>query len=102
MKADTTFDVCDSFASEGGINPGEPVIRGTDKAKQVKTATVDDIDKIIGVAVHTHKDIPDSGKYFEDGYCLSVMTFGDIYVVAGADFEAGNSVTIYFVNCHRL
>ena len=37
MKADSTLDVCDSFASEGGVNPGECVIRGTDKARQIKT-----------------------------------------------------------------
>ena len=94
MKADSTLDVCDSFASEGGINPAECVIRGTDKAKQIKTATVADISKIIGVAVHAHKDIPESGKYFEDGYSVSVMTFGDIYVMLGGDVEAGDAVTI--------
>ena len=94
MKADSTLDVCDSFASEGGVNPGECVIRGTDKARQIKTATVEDVDKIIGVAVHNHKDITDSEKYFEEGYSVSVMTFGDIYVVLGGDVEAGDKVTI--------
>lgn len=94
MKADSSIDVCESFASEGGVNPGEAVIRGTDKAKQIKTATVEDVNKIIGVAVHNHKEITDSEKYFEEGYSVSVMTFGDIYVVAGGDVEAGDKVTI--------
>lgn len=94
MKADSAFDVCDSYASEGGINPGEAVIRGTDKVRQIKTATVADVDKIIGVAVHNHKDIPESGKYFEDGYSVSVMSFGDIYVLAGGEVTAGDGVTI--------
>lgn len=93
MKADTTVDVCDSFSSEGGINPGEAVVRGTDKAKQIKTATESDT-AIIGVAVHTYKDIPNSGKYFEEGYSVSVMTFGDIYVLAGGDVEAGDKAKI--------
>ena len=92
MKADVTVDVIDSFSSEDGINPGEPVIRGTDPAKQVKTAAVGDVNKIIGIAIHTHKDLPISGKYYEEGYCLPVMTFGDVYVVAGGDVKAGDGV----------
>lgn len=98
MKAGATLDVCDSFASEGGIDAGEAVIRGTDKAKQVKTATTSDIAKIIGIALHTHKEIPATGKYYEEGYCLPVMTFGDVYVKAGGDVTAGDNVTITINN----
>ncbi len=98
MKADATLDVCDSFASEGGIDAGEAVIRGTDKAKQVKTATTSDIAKIIGIALHTHKEIPATGKYYEEGYCLPVMTFGDVYVKAGGDVTAGDKVSIAIVD----
>ena len=95
MKADVTVDVVDSFASEGGIDPGEAVIRGTDPQKQVKAvASADDIAKVIGIAVHTHKDPVEGGKYYEEGYCLSVMTFGDIYVQAGGDVTAGDAVAI--------
>ncbi len=95
MKADVTVDVVDSFASEGGIDPGEPVVRGTDPAKQVKAvASAADAANIIGIAVHTHKAPNDGAKYYEDGYCLSVMTFGDIYVEAGGDVVAGGAVAI--------
>lgn len=95
MKADVTVDVVDSFASEGGIDPGEAVIRGTDPQKQVKAvASADDVAKVIGIAVHTHKGPVEGGKYYEEGYCLSVMTFGDIYVQAGGDVTAGDAVAI--------
>ncbi len=86
MKANTTVDTVDSFASEGGVNPGDPVIRGTDPEKQVTVAaTSGDGAKVIGIAVHTHKDPNETGAYYEDGYCLPVMTSGDIYVTAGDD-----------------
>ena len=86
MKADATTDVIDSFAAEGGINPGELVIRGTDAAKQCKAVgTAGDGEKAIGVAVHTHKNYDGTGAYYEDEYNVPVMTFGDIYVEAGDD-----------------
>lgn len=95
MKSDVTVDVVDSFASEGGVDPGEAVIRGTDPAKQVKAvAAAEDIAKVIGIAVHTHKDPNENGKYYEDGYCLPVMTFGDVYVEVGDDVTAGDAVAI--------
>lgn len=99
MKANTTVDTVDSFASEGGVNPGDPVIRGTDPEKQVKAASVaNDGAKVIGIAVHTHKDPNETGAYYEDGYCLPVMTSGDIYVLAGDDCTAGGGVYVTFVD----
>lgn len=32
--------------------------------------------------------------YYEDGYVLPVMSFGDIYVVAGGDVKAGDPVAV--------
>lgn len=95
MKANSTVDTVDSFASEGGVNPGEAVIRGTDPETQVKAvAAAADIAKIIGIAVHTHKDPNETGKYYEEGYSVPVMTFGDVYVEAGGDVTAGGGVAI--------
>lgn len=94
MKADTTVDTVDTFASEGGVNPGEPVIRGTDKEKQVKTAASTEGASVIGIAVHTHKEPNESGKYYEAGYPVPVMTSGDIYVEAGSDVNAGDEVAL--------
>ena len=95
MKADVVNDDVFSFASEGGVNPGEPVIRGTDPDKQVKTASAEgDGAKVIGVAVHTHKDPNETGKYYEDGYCLPVMFKGDVYVEVGDDVTAGDGAGI--------
>lgn len=98
MKADTTVDVCDSFVSEGGINPGEAVVRGTDPAKQVKTATATDAANVIGIAVHTHKDVPETREYYEDGCNFSVMTFGDIYVEVAGDVIAGTTAALKTAN----
>lgn len=96
MKGDISFDVCDSFASEGGVNPGEAVIRGTDAAFQCKAAsTTGDGAKVIGIAVHVHREpATGSNKYYEAGYCLPVMSFGDVYVKAGGDVTAGDAVAV--------
>lgn len=96
MKADNSVDVCDSFASEGGVNPGDVVVRGTDTQKQCKVpAAVTSTDTILGIAVHVHRELPEQGvAYYEDGYVLPVMSFGDIYVVAGGDVKAGDPVAV--------
>ena len=91
--ADTTAHVIDSFASEGGVEPGTLVMRGTDTAKQVKQIKADtDSAKAIGIAVHVHKE-PEN-PYYPTGYSVPVITFGDVYVEAGADVKAGDTVAI--------
>ena len=95
LKADTSVDVCDSFCSEGGVNPGDAVIRGTDKSSQCKAVTATtDAASVLGIAVHVHREPQEtsSDSYYEEGYNLSVMTFGDIYVEAGGDVVAGTGV----------
>ena len=91
--ADTTAHVIDSFASEGGVEPGTLVMRGTDTAKQVKQIKAGtDSAKAIGIAVHVHKE-PET-PYYPTGYSVPVITFGDVYVEAGADVKAGDTVAI--------
>lgn len=91
--ADTTAHVIDSFASEGGVEPGTLVMRGTDTSKQVKQINADtDSAKAIGIAVHIHKE-PET-PYYPTGYSVPVITFGDVYVEAGADVKAGDTVAI--------
>ena len=95
MKANTTLDTVDSFAAEGGIDPGEAVIRGTNPDTQVKAvAATADISKVIGIAVHTHKDPNENGKYYEDGRSVSVMTSGDILVEVAGTVTAGGAVAM--------
>ncbi len=95
MKADATADVVDSFGAEVALNPGDAVIRGTDPAKQVKpVASSDDISNVIGIAVHTHKAYEGVGAYYEQDYCLPVMTFGDVYVEVAGDVTAGGAVAM--------
>ena len=90
MKADTTGDVVDSLDAESGLNPGDPVIRGT-SAGQVKAVTAaTDGPKAIGIVLHVHREPATDSKYYEAGYTVPVLTFGDVYVVAGGDVAAGD------------
>ena len=68
MKADTTGDVVDSLVAESGLNPGDPVIRGT-SAGQVKAVTAaTDGPKAIGIVLHVHREPATDSKYYEAGY----------------------------------
>ena len=53
MKADSTIDVIDSFASEDGVAPGQVVERGTDPDKQVKASVT--AANVIGIAIFEYK-----------------------------------------------
>lgn len=94
MKADSTVDVVDSFLAEASMNPGVAVVRGTNE-QQVKPVTeATDIANVIGIAVHTHKDYSGEGDYYEENYCLPVMTFGDVYVQVAGTVTAGGQVAM--------
>ncbi len=92
MKADAAVDVVDSFACEGGCEPGDLVIRGTDKEAQAKAAAAAN-DVPLGIVLHTHKE-PAEGteNYYPAGYALPVMTAGDVWVKAGGTVAAGDPV----------
>lgn len=93
MKADATIDTVDSYpAAENGVNPGEPLVFADDEAKTVRTATADEASKMIGIAVHVHRE-PHT-PYYEAGYAVPVMTMGDIWVRAMGDVKANDSVGI--------
>lgn len=94
MKADATTDVVDSYAAEEGLNPGDPVVRGTDAEKQIKVAGSTEGADVIGIAVHTHKAYDGTGAYYEEGYTVPVMSFGDVYVEAGSAVTAGDAVAL--------
>lgn len=94
MKADSTIDVVDSFCAEAALNPGSAVIRGTGDQQVKPVSAAGDIAKVIGIAVHTHKDYSGTGAYYEEGYCLPVMTFGDVYVEVAGTVTAGGQVAM--------
>jgi hypothetical protein len=94
MKADSTIDVVDSFAAETALNPGDAVFRGTGDNQIKPVAAAADISKVIGIAVHTHKAYEGSGAYYEEDYCVPVMTFGDIYVKVAGTVAAGGVVAM--------
>ena len=94
MKADSTNDVVDSFCAEAALNPGAAVVRGTGDQQVKPVSVAGDIANVIGIAVHTHKDYSGTGAYYEEGYCLPVMTFGDVYVEVGGTVAAGGAVAM--------
>ena len=94
MKADSTEDVVDSFLAETALNPGDAVIRGTGDQQVKPVAAAADIANVIGIAVHTHKDYSGTGAYYEEDYCLPVMTFGDVYVEVAGTVTAGGVVAM--------
>lgn len=94
MKADSTIDVVDSFCAEAALNPGSAVIRGTGDQQVKPVSVAGDIANVIGIAVHTHKDYSGEGAYYEEGYCLPVMTFGDVYVEVAGTVTAGGQVAM--------
>lgn len=95
MKADAVNDDIFSFGAEVAMDPGVPVIRGTNPDAQVKPASnAGDGAKVVGVSVHTHKAYDGNGKYYEDGYAVPVMFKGDVFVEVGADVAAGDSAGI--------
>ena len=94
MKADSTIDVVDSFCAEAALNPGAAVVRGTGDQQVKPVSVAGDVTNVIGIAVHTHKDYSGEGAYYEEGYCLPVMTFGDVYVEVGGTVAAGGQVAM--------
>jgi len=98
MKADSTVDVIDSFTAEDAVNPGDAVIRGTEEGLIKPVTTAGDTANVIGIAVHTHKAYDGEGAYYEENYCLPVMTFGDVYVEVAGDVTAGGKVAIGFAD----
>ena len=94
MKADSTVDVVDSFCAEAALNPGVAVVRGTGDQQVKPVSVAGDATNVIGIAVHTHKDYSGTGAYYEEGYCLPVMTFGDVYVEVGGTVTAGGAVAM--------
>ena len=94
MKADSTIDVVDSFLAEVALNPGDAVVRGTGDQQVKPVSAAGDLTNVIGIAVHTHKDYSGEGAYYEEGYCLPVMTFGDVYVEVSGTVAAGGRVAM--------
>ena len=88
MKADSTVDVIDSFASEGAIAVGKAVERGTDPAKQVKASVT--AANVIGIAIFEQK--VDASPLYPDEYAVPVMTFGDVWVQVSEAVTAGSAV----------
>ena len=90
MKADSTIDVIDSFASEGGVAPGQVVERGTNPDKQVKASVT--AANVIGIAIFENK--AEETPLYPDGYAVPVCTFGDVWVTVVDDVVAGAGVYI--------
>jgi hypothetical protein len=88
MKADSTVDVVDSYASEGAIAVGKAVELGTDPAKQVKASVT--AANVIGISIFEQK--VDASPLYPDEYAVPVMTFGDVWVEVAEAVTAGDAV----------
>ena len=92
MKADASVDVVDSVCAEVAMNPGDVVKRGSADGLGKPILTSADLGtaiSILGIAVHTQKDYDGEGAYYKVGDAVPVMSFGDVYVEAGATVAAG-------------
>lgn len=97
MLYDLSDKTVDSFAVEGedGIGVGVAVIRGTNSEKQVKAAsTAGDGANVIGITMHTHKELPGDGAYYPEGYAVPVVTKGRVWVQTGGAVDAGDVANI--------
>ena len=88
MKADSTVDVIDSYASEGAIQAGSAVQLGTDPETQVKASVT--ANKVIGIAIFENK--ADESPLYPDEYAVPVCTFGDVWVEVAESVTAGSAV----------
>ncbi len=85
--ADLSNKTIDSFAAEEALDPGVPVIRGSNPEKQIKKAGTGTLKDVIGITVHQHKE-PDD-PYYPVGYSVGVMTRGRIWVPVTKAVTAG-------------
>ena len=105
MRSNATVETVRSFAAEGGVEAGVPVVRGkapdkqvkaaaasggTAPDKQVKAAAASDVP--VGVTVWDPAGDEEGDAYYPDGYAVPVMTEGDIWVTAGGNVAAGDAV----------
>lgn len=90
--------VVDSFSveDEKGINAGVAVIRGTDPDSQIKAAAQSgDGEKVIGVTLHTHIEMPaDGANYYPKETVVPVVTKGRLWVKTGDAVKAGEEAHV--------
>lgn len=85
QKYDIRPDVVMSFAAEAAIEPGQPLMRGTDPEKQV---LVSDASGFVGIALFTHtleNTIAAGTASYQPAQTVSVLTQGAAYVESSVD-----------------
>lgn len=100
MIANTTVHNVDSFivAENAGIEPGDPIVRVDEHT--IKTPeTAEEAAKVIGVAVHQHKEPQE--PYYAPGDAVPVLTMGDIYVNAHSDIVVDDNAGINITDDKR-
>lgn len=90
QKYDIRPDVVQSFAAEGVVAFGAPVMRGTNPEKQVELS---DATAFLGVAVFTHTVENDgTATGYADKDTVSVLTEGAVWVVSSVDTVVAGEV----------
>lgn len=88
LLADATLGTVDSFLAETALGFGVPVIRGTNKARQVKAVSAaGDAAKVIGFTVH---DQCHEQAAFAVKDTVGVLTTGRIWVKVATAVVAGD------------
>ncbi len=85
QKYDLRPDTVVSFAAETAINPGQPLMRGTDPEKQ---AVISDASSFVGVALFTHtleQAYPAGGASYATRDQVSVLQKGAVWVTSSVD-----------------
>lgn len=92
LLADVAISTVDSFSAETAIGFGIPVIRGTNKAKQVKAvSTGGDAAKVIGIAIH---DQCHEQSAYNVKDTVNVMTAGRAWVQVAVAVVAGDAAGV--------
>lgn len=92
MLADATLGTVDSFLAETAIGFGVPVIRGTNKARQVKpVSTGGDAAKVIGIAIH---DQCHEQSAYNAKDAVNVLTAGRAWVQVAVAVVAGDAAGV--------
>jgi hypothetical protein len=77
-----------SYAAEGAVHAGAPLIRGSSPEETVKVAGEGDGANVFGIAAWEYKDVA-GGALYRDKETVSVLRAGAIYVEVAGEVTPG-------------
>jgi hypothetical protein len=88
LIADISPHTVGSFAAEGKIYAGAPLVRGADPAHTVKMAAAGQGESVFAVAAYEYKDAV-GGALYRDKQTVSALRAGSIYVEVAGEVTPG-------------